>query len=389
FRNLLVIFQFSISAAMLVSVGVIATQLYSALNANSGYDTKNIVYLIDDKLTLDKGTLNSLKQKITDIPGVLATSKTMPMLPGSLSEFKPVYTSTQKSTDAVPITLAFINDVDEIKLLNISLIAGKSFVPPSDDGNKPNVIINEQAVKFFGYASAIDAIGMTLNINISGTENTPATIIGVTSRLQLGDLNKPSSPLILMRSPEGWSFEAGTLGIRLAEDVDRAAAISQAKDICKKFIGAIPRGEIWLQSMVEDQYKSQILIAKFAYTFAALAVFISCLGLYGLASFAAEKRTKEIGLRKVHGASIKDIVGLLLWQFTKPIALANLIAWPIALYVINHWLENFSLRIDLWFWGPVYCLLAGALAIAIAWLTVGGQAYLVACAKPVVALREE
>lgn len=389
FRNLLVIFQFVVSATMLVSVGIIATQLHAALHADSGYDTKNIVYLIDDKLILDKGTLNSLKQKIGNVPGVLAASKTMPMLPGSLSEFKPVYTSTQNSTDALPVALTFINDVDEIKLLNISLIAGKGFVHPSEDGNKPNVMINEQALRFFGFATANDAIGMTLNINLFGAENTPATIIAVTSKLQLGDLNKPSGPLILMRSPEGWSFEAGTFGVRLADNINRSAVIAQVKDICKHFIGATPQGEVWLQSLVEEQYKSQILIAKFAYTFALLAVLISCLGLYGLASFAAEKRIKEIGLRKVHGASIRDIMRLLLWQFTKPIAIANLIAWPIALYVINRWLENFSQRIDLWIWGPIYCLTAGALAIAIAWLTVGGQAYLVARAKPVVALREE
>ena len=230
---------------------------------------------------------------------------------------------------------------------------------------------------------------MTLNVNLFSSETTLATIIGVTSKLQLGDLNKPSGPLMLMRFPEGWSFETGTLGVRFANDVNRTALIAQIKDICKSFMGAAPQGEVWLQSLVEEQYKSQILIAKFVYTFSALAMLISCLGLYGLASFAAEKRIKEIGLRKVHGASISDIVRLLLWQFTKPIALANLIAWPIALYIVNRWLENFNQRIDLWVWGPVYCLLAGILAIAIAWLTVGGQAYLVARAKPVAALREE
>lgn len=394
FRNLLVIFQFVISATMLVSVGIIATQLYSALHANPGYDTQNIVFLIDDKLVVDRDSLsinrvNSLKQKIQEIPGVLVATKTMPTLPGAMSELKKTYSSKQRPEEASAIPLTFVGDADEIKLFNISLIAGKNFVPKIEDGNKPAVIINAQALRTLGFSSAEEAIGATLNINLFSSETTIATIVGVTSKLQLGDLNKPSGPLILMRFPEGWSFEAGTLGVRFADSVNRTALITQIKDICKSFIGAATLREVWLQSLVEEQYKNQILIAKFAYTFTALAVLISCLGLYGLASFAAEKRTKEIGLRKVHGASIQDIMRLLLWQFTKPISLANLIAWPIALYVINRWLENFSQRIDLWIWGPIYCLLAAALAIAIAWLTVGGQAYLVARAKPVNALREE
>lgn len=392
-RNTLVMLQFVISATMLVSVGIIATQLYSALNANPGYDTKSIVFLIDEKLVVNStesfNHINNLKQKIQEIPGVLAATKTMPTIPGAMSEFKKTYSSKQKPEDSAAIPLTFVEDADEIKLFNITLIAGKNFAPKIEDGNKPTVIINEQALKTFGFASAEEAIGMTLNINLFSSEMTLATIIGVTSKLQLGDLNKPSGPIILMRFPEGWSLEFGTLGVRFADNVNRSELITQIKDICKSFIGEASLREVWLQSLVEEEYRNQILIAKFAYTFAALAVFISCLGLYGLASFTAEKRTKEIGLRKVHGASINDIVRLLLWQFTKPIALANLIAWPIALYVISRWLENFSQRIDLWVWGPIYCLLAAVLAIAIAWLTVGGQAYWVARAKPVAALREE
>jgi putative ABC transport system permease protein len=387
-RNLLVIFQFVISTTMLASVGLIATQLYTVLHTDPGYDTKNIVFLIDDKLVADKGTINALKQKIQSIPGVLAATKTIPMLPGGMSELKKTYSAKQKPEEALPIPLTFIDEADEITLLNISLIAGKNFALKSEDGNKPNVIINEQALKTFGFSSAEEAIGMTLNINFYSSENTLATIIGVTSKLQLGDLNKQSGPQILMRLRDGWILEFGTLGVRFAENVNRTALIAQIKEVCKSFIGTATLREVWLQSLVEEEYKNQILIAKFAYTFAALAIFISCLGLYGLAAFAAEKRTKEIGLRKVHGASITDIVRLLLWQFTRPIALANLIAWPIALYAINHWLETFSQRIDLWIWGPIYCLTAGVLAILIAWLTVGGQAYWVACAMPVNALRE-
>ncbi|GGY86277.1 ABC transporter permease [Cellvibrio zantedeschiae] len=388
FRNLLVIFQFIISSSMLVSVGIMATQLHSVLNTDLGYESKNIVFLVDNSLVANKGTINYLKEKILKEPGVFAATKAAPLLPGTFSEYKTVHSSKQKIEDSSPALINLIHNVDELRLFDIRLIAGKYFVPPEEDGNRPNIIINEQALKGFGFSSAQEAIGMTLTFNLS-PQPTVATIIGVTSKLHFGDLNKPAAPLILMRAPDGWSSENGSLGIRFDPNMNRRMLVTRLKEICKNVVGAAPEGEVFLDEVIQEQYKHQILIAQFAYACATLAMLISCLGLYGLASFAAEKRIKEIGLRKVHGASINNIVRLLLWQFTKPIVLANLIAWPIALYVINRWLENFSQRIDLWLWGPFYCLTAGILAIAIAWLTVGGQAYSVARAKPANALREE
>lgn len=388
FRNLLVIFQFIISSSMLVSIGIMATQLHSALNTNLGYETKNIVFLVDNSLLANTGTINHLKEKILKAPGVLATTKTMPSLPGTFSEYKTTYSSKQKAEDASPALINLIHNVDELQLFDIRLIAGKNFVLPEEDGNKPNVIINEQALKGFGFTSAQEAIGMTLTFNFS-PQPTIATIIGVTSKLHFGDVNKPAAPLILMRAPDGWRSESGTIGVRFDSKTDLRKLITQLKQICKDVVGTTPEGEIILSDLIKEQYKHQTVVAQFAYTCAVLAMLISCLGLYGLASFAAEKRTKEIGLRKVHGAAIADIVRLLLWQFTKPIIYANVIAWPIALYLINRWLENFSQRIDLWIWGPLYCLAGGTLAILIAWLTVGGQAYAVARAKPANALQEE
>jgi putative ABC transport system permease protein len=120
--------------------------------------------------------------------------------------------------------------------------------------------------------------------------------------------------------------------------------------------------------------------------FVGIAISIACLGLFGLAAFTAERRTKEIGVRKVFGARTRDIVRLLLWQFSIPVLLANAIAWPIAWYYLHNWLENFAFRIDL---GLVYFLLAGLVALLIAWITVISHAVRVARANPVHALRYE
>ncbi len=120
--------------------------------------------------------------------------------------------------------------------------------------------------------------------------------------------------------------------------------------------------------------------------FALLAVIVACLGLFGLAAFTAERRTKEIGIRKVLGARTRDIVRLLAWQFSKPVIIANLIAWPVAWWAMRDWLNTFDARIDL---GPVPFVLAGLLALAIAIGTIAGHAFKVARANPILALRYE
>lgn len=122
--------------------------------------------------------------------------------------------------------------------------------------------------------------------------------------------------------------------------------------------------------------------------FAVLAIIVACLGLYGLAAFSAERRTKEIGIRKVMGAEVRDIVKLLVWQFTQPVAIANVIAWPVAIWLMLNWLQQFPYRIDIFLLAPI-CLCAGLVSIAIAWLTVGGNAARVAKGTPIAALRHE
>ena len=137
---------------------------------------------------------------------------------------------------------------------------------------------------------------------------------------------------------------------------------------------------------MENQYnKEKKLIQVFTF-FAILAIFIACLGIYGLAAFTAERRTKEIGLRKVMGAGPPDIVRLLMWQFTKPVLLANLLAWPAAAYFLNDWLAGFQQRIDL---NLVWFIVAGASALFIAWATVASHAARVARTSPIQALRYE
>ncbi len=139
---------------------------------------------------------------------------------------------------------------------------------------------------------------------------------------------------------------------------------------------------------MKAQYEEEVVQVRMFSVFSVLAIVIACLGLYGLAAFTTERRTREIGIRKVMGASIKDIIALLIWQFSKPVIIANLIAWPLSIYVMLIWLESFSYRIDTLWLVPI-CLSVGFGLLLIAWLTVGSNAAKVARANPIKALRRE
>jgi putative ABC transport system permease protein len=140
--------------------------------------------------------------------------------------------------------------------------------------------------------------------------------------------------------------------------------------------------------MIYEQYREEEKQAQLLAVFSVLAVLIACLGLFGLAAFTAERRTREIGIRKVMGARIRDIVTLLIWQFSIPVLIANIVAWPLAWFFMNDWLQNFTYRID-----STYIVLAsitaGLAALLIAWLTVASRAFRIASANPIAALRYE
>jgi putative ABC transport system permease protein len=167
---------------------------------------------------------------------------------------------------------------------------------------------------------------------------------------------------------------------------DPAAVRAGVEQAWRKIASDVPFNAKFNEDILLDLYKADDARAKTFAAFAILAVIVACLGLFGLASFTAERRTKEIGIRKVLGARTRDIVRLLVWQFSKPVIVANIIAWPIAWWVMRNWLNGFDTRIGL---GPSPFLIAGAIALTIAVATVAGHALRVARANPIHALRYE
>jgi putative ABC transport system permease protein len=285
--------------------------------------------------------------------------------------------------------------------MGIDLVAGRLFdenrpgddstlpYPASDDQERAlvargiNVVINELAARRMGFRSPQEAVGKTIMVTYFDPEDglVPTHIIGVVRDSRFRSIREPIDP-IMFRLDRTF---AGTLLVRY-DGRDAAGARERIERAWKRLAPDVPYDGVFSEDKVAELYTAEQARAKVFAGFAILAVIVACLGLFGLAAFTAERRTKEIGIRKVLGARTRDIVRLLAWQFSKPVIIANLIAWPAAWWAMRKWLDNFDARIDL---GPTPFLAAGLLALAIAIGTIAGHAFRVARANPIHALRYE
>jgi putative ABC transport system permease protein len=209
----------------------------------------------------------------------------------------------------------------------------------------------------------------------------PSTIIGVVKDSRFRSVKEPIDPILFQNSRSG---PHSYMIVRFrGEPAEVRAGVER---VWKSIAPDVPFNAKFSDDVIQELYEPDDARAQIFAAFALLAVIVGCLGLFGLASFTAERRTKEIGIRKVLGARTRDIVRLLVWQFSRPVVIANIIAWPVAWWLMRDWLNGFDARIAL---SPAPFLLAGALALVIAMITVGGHAFRVARASPIHALRYE
>ncbi|WJG08833.1 FtsX-like permease family protein [Aliiglaciecola sp. LCG003] len=256
-----------------------------------------------------------------------------------------------------------------------------STVEDGQPAGKASAILNYSALAKFGFANAQQAVGQTIEANIRGQQH--FEIIGVIPDIYFRSINFGIRPSVYTLNPLRFYVASLTF-----ETNNPAQLRIQIEQIWKKHVPMQPINLQFLDSMMEAQYNDERIQTRLFSAFSLLAIIIACLGLYGLAAFTTERRTKEIGIRKVMGARVRDIVGLLIWQFSKPVLIANLVAWPIASLAMLNWLENFSYRIDPLWLIPI-CLTVGLSLLLIAWITVGGNAASVARANPNKALRQD
>ncbi|EGY00132.1 ABC transporter [Nitrospirillum viridazoti Y2] len=239
------------------------------------------------------------------------------------------------------------------------------------------MVLSWRAVQRLGFHTAAEAVGRQVIYDV----DYPLTIVGVVDDWQFNSARTELQPTAFLLDERGLDVMA----VRLTPAAG-AATLAAIDQLWKDTFPTIPENREFLDDHIRDAYTGEMRQGTLLAGFTGLAILIACLGLFGLAAFTAQRRTKEIGLRKVLGAGVTDIVRLLVWQFSKPVMVANLIAWPLAWLGLSRWLQGYAYRIEL---NPLVFAVAGLAALVIAWVTVAGHAARVAAAKPVDALRYE
>jgi putative ABC transport system permease protein len=396
-RATLVVFQFAVSIGLIICTAVIYGQTVFARHVDPGYRRDHILQVEELSRAQLINQHETIVNQMSRLPGVVAAAL------GDIG----INTTNQSNSYIIPpgsndqVLIGQYN-VGEgyLDAMGLPLKAGRWFDPnrPLDDMTTPypfnadvekavaqrgvNVVINENAVKKLGFKSDQEALGKVVRGKLlsedAGTMN--ATIIGVVGDTRFRTVRTPIEPIMFHEVTSG----PGWLIIRYRGDprTIRAEVERQWKQITSE----VPFNAKFSEDIIADLYKKEDARAQIFAAFSLLAVIIGCLGLFGLAAFTAERRTKEIGIRKVLGARTRDIVRLLVWQFSRPVIIANVIAWPVAWWMMRNWLNGFDERIPL---TPIPFVLAAAVALGIAVVTVVGHAIKVARANPIHALRYE
>ena len=386
-RRLLVVGQFVISIALIICTGIVYSQLEYIRAKNMGINTDQVIAVPQTFVPVIDNT-RAFKRRAQASPHVVSASAAY-TLPGHKYPVIPltIRKSGGDEADKIELYQAW-TDADYAEVLGIELLAGRYFDPTfsSDWIGSSSAVLNEAAVKRLGYDSADAAVGMTferLMEERQGWEEEGKslhTIVGVVRDYHYASLHEPIGALVLFPDHEG-----GHVLIKINTG-NLEEGLAWVRDAWQEVNPDFAFEYTFVDQTFARLYASEERFGRVFVTFAALAVSIACLGLFGLASFTAERRTKEIGVRKVLGASVPNLFRLLSNEFFWLVVVANAIAWPIAYIAMTRWLAGFSYRVDMsW----MTFVLAGLIAMAIAQLTVSCQAARAATANPVESLRTE
>ncbi|QDA58727.1 ABC transporter permease [Hymenobacter jejuensis] len=371
-RSGLVVFQFCISIALIISTTVVYQQLHYIQNKKLGYD-KDHVLVLPETWVLGKHA-EAFRQLLLQDPRVVSVS-TSGYLPAGPSFSNNFFVSTDDNPSQLTKTLRYEVDPQYIPTLGIRLAAGRNF-SKAFSTDTAAVILNEMAARTFGWGK--NALGHTLSRSDNQGKKRTFRVIGVIRDFHFKSLHEPISPLLMTLGDNSGSV------IAKVKTQDIAGLLASLKLQWSKFSPEEPFSYSFMDERFMQTYEAERKIGRILYLFAGLTIFVACLGLFGLATFTAEQRTKEIGIRKVLGASVTNIVGLLSCDFLRLVLIANLVAWPLAWWAMTKWLQDFAYRVSIGWW--VFAL-AGVAALLIALLTVSVQAMRAAIANPVKSLR--
>jgi putative ABC transport system permease protein len=364
-RKILTLFQFTISIALIAGTLIVYEQLNYMKNKNLGFDKEHIVWFSFNRRTYNKKDV--LRERLLSYPGILMISA-VNQPPGLVTW------QESERIDGTSRQYTFMHvDPEYIDMMGIELLAGRNFNRDYATDEQQTYILNEEALRFFGWHEPHE--------EIIGREFRNGRIIGIVRDHHFNSLQQPISPLVFSWH-ESWTW---AMMVRISGS-DIPKTIGNIQKEFSSVAGEQAFEYSFLDESFDRLYQKEEQFGKVFSSFSLLAVFIACLGLFGMASYATMQRRREIGIRKVFGAAEHKVMELLIRNFVNWVLLANLIAWPLAWYATEQWLLSFHYRIDQSIW--VY-LLAAVIALIIALATVSVQAFKAARANPVDSLKYE
>jgi putative ABC transport system permease protein len=378
FRRALVVAQFVISIALIIGTITIYNQIDFMKNKKLGFDKEHVL-IIPGMNQATRQSYLSIRDQLMSIPGVRAVGASS-LVPGrglTKSLFLP-----EGFSDNQPQTMDFlIVDPDYFPTMGIKIAKGRNFSADLATDSTESAIINETAARRFGWDNPIGKTFRLLTPPGAGGETQTFNVVGVVKDFHLQSLHQKIEPQIIFYDLSGLN----NISVRIAPE-----NVTHTMDLLKKEWQKInpqrPFDYFFMDESFDSQYRAEERLGTITLYFGLLAILIGCLGLFGMSSYTVEQRTKEIGVRKVLGATVAGIVLLLSKEFTRWVLVANVIAWPAAYLLADRWLGNFAYRIGI-SWTTF--VLAGFLALLIALITVSFQAVKAALANPVETLRYE
>lgn len=367
-RRILVVSQFAISGMFLIATAVLFQQLNYVKNAELGFDREHVVMIPIKEVEILKKR-ETIKQEFLKNPDVLSACSSS-FFPGRKMWYQSFwYEGMQEGGDMIHWIAV---DPDFLETFQIELLEGRNFARDFPSDTQTSYLLNEAAIKKIGWASPL---GKQFEINDKGA------VIGVIKDFHFFSLHQQIEPLALMIYPEGYEF----FSIRIKHDA-MPETLAFIGDTWNKFAEEQPFEYSFLDQDYDRLYMTESRLTKIFGSTVLLSVFIACLGLFGLASFTVERRTKEIGIRKVLGASAANLFLVLSKEFAYCVLIANVISWPVGYFFMSRWLRNFAYRIDI---GLFPFLLAAFLTLLIGLFTISYQTIKAALANPVEVLRYE
>ena len=384
-RHALVIVQFALSVLLIISTIIVYRQTRYLNSKDLGFNKEQIVYFqVRDSLEANPKTLETFKSQLRNSPNIVAVTSGYG-LPGDQYAGDGVNLPTKEGTKEYPANV-FIGDPDYVKTLGLRIVAGRDFSKDMSTDVKEAFLINETAVKEWGFGTPEKAIGQPIYWNEWAPTDTTqpvkkGKVIGVVQDFHYKSLHEKVSASVIQLYPQ-ITYKVA-VKLKTADIKNTLAFINNRWN---EFVSSYPLDYKFMDETYGAMYKNEEKLSDLLWIFTIMAIFIGCMGLFALAAFSAEQRTKEIGIRKVLGANAFNIMGLLSRNFLMLVLAASLIAFPIAWWAMNNWLKNFPYRITISWWIFSIAIIA---ALLIALLTISFQAIKAAIANPIKSLRTE